>query len=66
MQDQAARELEAAADAEARLAERDRNVRAADYQATENEAKAKAELAYTLQEAKTQQLVEREKVQVEV
>jgi flotillin len=65
-QDMEARQAEAARDADARMAERDRNIRAAEYQAQENEAKAKADLAYPLQESKTQQLVEKEKIQVEV
>jgi len=54
------------ADADAKEAERDRNIRAAQYKAQEQEAEAQADLAYGLQEAKTQQLVEKEKIQVEV
>lgn len=65
-QDMEARQAEAARDADARMAERDRNIRAAEYRAQENEAKAKADLAYALQEAKMQQLVEKERIQVEV
>jgi len=65
-QDMEARQAEAARDADARMAERDRNIRAAEYEAQQNEAKAKADLAYALQEAKTQQSVEKEKIQVEV
>ncbi len=65
-QDKEARMAEAMADADAKEAERDRNIRAAQYKAQEQEAQAQADLAYGLQEAKTQQLVEKEKIQVEV
>jgi len=65
-QDKQARTAEAMADADAKEAERDRNIRAAQYKAQEQEAEAQADLAYGLQEAKTQQLVEKEKIQVEV
>ncbi len=65
-QDKEARTAEAMADADAKEAERDRNIRAAQYKAQEQEAQAQADLAYGLQEAKTQQLVEKEKIQVEV
>jgi len=65
-QDKEARTAEAGADADAKAAERDRNIRAAQYTAQEQEAKAQADLAHPLQTAKTEQLVEKEKVQVEV
>lgn len=65
-QDKEARTAEAMADADAKEAERDRNIRAAQYKAQEQEAQAQSDLAYGLQEAKTQQLVEKEKIQVEV
>jgi len=65
-QDKTARQAEALTDADARETERDRNIRAAQYEAQQNEAKAQADLAYSLQEAKTQQLVEKEKIQIEV
>jgi len=54
------------ADTKIAEAQRDYEINVAQYTAAQNKQKAEADLAYDLQKFKTQQLVEKEQVQVEV
>ncbi len=55
-----------AADTQVAEADRDYQIKVAQYKAAMSEEQAQADLAYDLQKFKTQQLVEKEEVQVEV
>ncbi len=63
---QAGQEAKFAADSKIAEAQRDYQTNVAGYQATVNQKKAEADLAYDLQKYKTGQLVKAEEVQVEI
>jgi flotillin len=63
---QAGQEAKFAADSKIAQAQRDYQTNLAGYQATVNQKKAEADLAYDLQKYKTGQLVKAEEVQVEI
>jgi flotillin len=63
---QAGQEAKFAADAKIAEAQRDYQINVANYQASVNQKKAEADLAYDLQKFKTGQLVKAEEVQVQI